>query len=88
MPVNRGPNRQLDCAVINHLHQSIKDKALPPYDSIRSPFHEGGPIYATANFTDRLHIELCILNPLCIKGYFLPRPIHLFNPYLQHQSRA
>jgi hypothetical protein len=55
---------------------------LPPYDTIRSPFHEGGPIYSGANFTDRLHIEICVLNPKCIKGYFLPRPSPLFNPYL------
>jgi hypothetical protein len=41
-----------------------------------------------ANFTDRLHIELCVLNPQCIKGYFLPRPVQLFNPYLQQQFRA
>ena len=70
------------------MHHSRQKECLPPFDTIRSPFHEGGPIYTGANFTDRLHIELCVLNPKCIKGYFLPRPIQLFNPYLQHQSRA
>jgi hypothetical protein len=88
LPVNKGPNRQLDCAVIKILHASYRKKNIPPYDTIRSPFHEGGPIYSGANFTDRLHIELCILNPHCIKGYFLPRPVQLFNPYLQQQFRA
>ncbi|HEY4111055.1 hypothetical protein [Puia sp.] len=88
LPVNDGPNRALDCAVIKFMHEFNKDQNLPPYDTIRSPFHEGGPIYTGANFTDRLHIELCILNSQCIKGYFLPRPIQLFNPYLRQQFRA
>ena len=88
MPVNKGANRQLDCAVINFLHQINKDKGRAPYDSIRCPFHEGGLIYTGANFTDRLHIEICVLNPKCIKGYFLPRPIEIFNPYLSKEYRA
>jgi hypothetical protein len=57
------------------LHQSNKIKKAPRYDTIRSPFQEGGPIY-------RLHIEICVLNPDLIKGYFLPRPVEEFNPYL------
>jgi hypothetical protein len=88
LPINKGANRELDCAVIKFMHQSRRKKGLLPFDTIRSPFHEGGPIYAGANFTDRLHIEICVLNPQCIKGYFLPRPIQLFNPYLQQQFRA
>jgi len=82
MPVNKGANRQLDCAVINCIHNYFDEFGLPPYDSIRSPFHEGLPIYEGANFTDRLHIEICVRNPAMIKGYFLPRPIERFNPYL------
>lgn len=85
LPTNKGANRQLDCAVIKYLHQLNKRKAEPPYDTIRSPFHEGGPIYTGANFTDRLHIELCVLTPTMIKGYFLPRPVNRFNPYLEKQ---
>ena len=82
MPTNKGANRQLDCAVIKFVHQSNKIKDAPQYDTIRSPFQEGGPIYDGANFTDRLHIEICVLNTDLIKGYFLPRPVEEFNPYL------
>ena len=82
LPVNKGANRQLDCAVIKFLHESIKKLGLPAYDTIRSPFQEGGPIYEGANFTDRLHIEICVRDPSMIKGYFLPRPVEEFNPYL------
>lgn len=83
MPVNKGANRQLDCEVMKFVHLSRKNEGFPTYDSIRSPFHEGGPIYTGANFTDRLHIEICVLNPTLIKGYFLPRPVERFNPYLK-----
>ncbi|NII25909.1 hypothetical protein HB364_12495 [Pseudoflavitalea sp. X16] len=85
MPVNKGANRQLDCAVIKFVHQSNKNKGVPRYDTIRSPFQEGGPIYDGANFTDRLHIEICVLNTDLIKGYFLPRPVEEFNPYLNKE---
>ncbi|GGB00657.1 hypothetical protein [Puia dinghuensis] len=88
LPINKGANRQLDCAVIKYLHQTNQKRGLPIYDTIRSPFHEGGPIYAGANFTDRLHIEICVLNPQRIKGYFLPRPVEIFNPYLHNERRA
>lgn len=82
MPVNKGANRELDCSVIKLVHQSNLIKNETTYDTIRSPFHEGGPIYDGANFTDRLHIEICVLNPAMIKGYFLPCPVDSFNPYL------
>lgn len=83
MPVNNGANRALDCAVIKYLHEMNKIDGDPPYDTIRSPFHEGEPIYEQANFTTGLHIEVCVINPDQIKGYFLPRPpLEKFNPYL------
>ena len=82
MPVNKGPNRELDCSVIKFVHQSNTALDRPAFDSIRSPFHEGGYLYEGSNFTERLHIEICVLNPDLIKGYFLPRPIDEFNPYL------
>jgi len=81
MPINKGAKRELDCAVIQYVHQSTKDAGLPPYDSIRSAFLEGKEVYPTSNFTERLHIEICVLNPELIKGFFLPRPIEEFNPY-------
>jgi hypothetical protein len=82
LPANKGANRQLDCAVIKYVHEINKRLGLPMYDTIRSAFLEGVPIYPDSNFTDRLHIEICVLNPDLIKGYFLPRPIDEFNPYL------
>lgn len=44
----------------------------PPFDSIRCPYFEGEELYPQANFMNKTHIQICILNPECIKGYFLP----------------
>lgn len=82
MPSNKGANRALDCAVIKHLHESNMKEGISPYDTIRSPFQEGGPLYHQANFTDGLHMEVCVINIKMIKGYFLPQPIEEFNPWL------
>ena len=82
LPKNKGANRALDAAVFKHLHRSRAENELPNFDSIRCAFIEGEPIYPTANFTSRLHIELCIINPEQIKGYFIPHPLDKFNPYL------
>lgn len=82
LPTNKGANRRLDCAVIKYVHQSNKQNGIAPYDTIRCAFSEGKPIYPDSNFTDRLHIEICVLNTNLIKGYFLPTPIPDFNPHL------
>ena len=82
LPENVDANRRLDCMVFKYVHQSNKITGRESYDTIRSPFHEGGVLYEGANFSKRLHLEVCVLNPQCIKGYFLPLPHEIFNPYL------
>ncbi|HTA81477.1 MAG TPA: hypothetical protein VK783_00955 [Bacteroidia bacterium] len=61
--------RELDCAVIETLHSTMKRR----FDSVRGMFIEGEPLYKGAGFRDKDHIQICILNPNCIKGYFVPR---------------
>ncbi|UTM57040.1 hypothetical protein L4174_014750 [Photobacterium sp. CCB-ST2H9] len=41
-------------------------------DSVRGMFPEGDPLYDGAGFRDKNHIQLCIINPNCILGYFEP----------------
>ena len=68
--------RDLDCAVIEKIHETIKQNpqlGLTPYDSVRGLFLEGKNVYEGACFKEKTHIQLCIVNPNCIKGYFLPR---------------
>jgi hypothetical protein len=82
MPQNDDNNRKLDCAVIRYVHQSRKTTGQPAYDTIRSAFDEGSRVYPGASFASRNHIQVCVINPHLIKGYFLPTPLDEFNPYL------
>lgn len=77
MPKNVGATpdkggRRLDCAVLNMLHQSREEDGLDSYDSVRGPFLEGRRIYPGAGFRTHTHIQICVRNPDCIKGYFRP----------------
>lgn len=65
--------RDLDCAVIETLHKARKNASLRDYDSVKGVFWEGREIYPDAGFREKDHIQICIRNPNCIKGYFLPR---------------
>lgn len=65
--------RELDCQVIEHLHERMRQRGVRPYDSVRGVFIEGTPIYEDAGFYDKTHIQICIRNPNCIKGFFIPR---------------
>lgn len=64
--------RELDCAVIRYACVLAEDFG-EPFDSIRSAFIEGAPLYDGAKFHSENHIQLAIINPDCIKGIFLPR---------------
>lgn len=73
--VGRTPDkagRMLDCAVLNALHQYREDRGQPEYDSVRGAFLEGDAIYPDAGFRAENHIQLCVRNIACIKGYFRP----------------
>lgn len=42
-------------------------------DSVRGMFPEGDHLYPEAGFRALNHIQLCVVNPNCILGYFKPR---------------
>lgn len=72
--------RELDCAVIQYLHQKIKEEtandsttAIKEFDSARGVFTEGGPAFPGAGIQKKSHIQICIRNLDSIKGFFLPR---------------
>lgn len=64
--------RYLDCAVIQAVHEYNKETGQNPYDSVRGVFFEGRELYPGAGFKEKNHIQICVLNPNCIKGYFKP----------------
>ncbi|MCR5415183.1 MAG: hypothetical protein K6E79_00120 [Pseudobutyrivibrio sp.] len=63
--------RNLDCAVIQAAHE-LKTKSGKGFDSVRGVFTEGKPMYEGAAIQEKTHIQICIVNPNCIKGYFKP----------------
>lgn len=64
--------RRLDCAVVNQIHQYNRSNHKPEFDSVRGIFIEGNPIYPNSGFREKTHVQLCIVNPNCIKGFFNP----------------
>ena len=77
LPQNTGGTdllkRYLDCAVIEFLHNVRGGSDLQDFDSVKGMFSEGRELYPKAGFRAKSHIQLCIKNPNCIKGYFDPR---------------
>lgn len=78
LPKNQGgPDdllRKLDCAVISQLHEIREQAGQAPIDTVRGIFIEGEPIYPDAGFRKKTHCQVCVCNPLQIKGVFrVPR---------------
>lgn len=76
--------RELDCAVIEYMHQKISEQIEEDiaergfseymyFDTVRGVFTEGGPIFDGAGIQSKSHIQVCIRNLNCIKGFFIPR---------------
>lgn len=65
--------RELDCLIINYLHIEQEVDEVRPFDTVRGVFIEGAPIYEGAGFNEKTHMQICVCNPNCIKGFFLPR---------------
>ena len=77
LPVNGNEGRlwarDLDCAVVEAVHDLRAKAGLPSYDTVRSAFQEGKQVYPGTQFRERHHIQIAVRNASCIKGYFLPR---------------
>lgn len=76
--------RYLDCTVIEYMHKKLDQKlrneypentrgSIEVFDSARGAFFEGGPAFEGSGIFARTHIQICIRNPDCIKGFFKPR---------------
>lgn len=65
--------RKLDCAVIDMLHFSLEQQEERSFDSVRGLFLEGGEPYPNSGFREKSHVQICVRNPNCIKGFFIPR---------------
>jgi len=76
--------RKLDCAAIEFMHQTIRDQYTKEitenqysntkiFDSTRGVFTEGGAAFKGAGIAAKSHIQICVRNMNCIKGFFIPR---------------
>lgn len=65
--------RKLDCSVLMTAHKLNKIANEKTYDSVRGVFWEGNELYPNAGFAEKNHVQICVCNPNCIKGYFHPR---------------
>lgn len=72
--------RKLDCSVIQTVHRINRGANKRAYDSVKGVFWEGNSLYPNAGFAEKNHIQICVCNPNCIKGYFLPRSIDAAYP--------
>lgn len=68
--------RNLDCAVIETIHQFNREENLEEFDSVRGVFWEGNELYPNAGFKEKNHIQIAVRNPNCIKGFFIPRDLN------------
>lgn len=65
--------RDLDCSVIQQVRDYLKESKQLEFDSVRGVFIEGAEPYPGSEFREKTHVQICIRNPNCIKGYFYPQ---------------
>jgi len=65
--------RNLDCSVIETAHELRNLGAFAPFSTVRGVFVEGAPLYDGAGFHAESHIQICVRDTRCIKGYFRVR---------------
>ena len=81
--------RYLDCAVIEFMHSKIQEEIKSEtskfgfsqykhFDTVRGVFTEGGEAFEGAGIQKKTHIQICIRNLNCIKGFFMPRSMTKF----------
>jgi hypothetical protein len=96
-PFNNKLLRYLDCTIIEFMYaelsaqikSDVAEKGHTTYkifDSTRGAFIEGGPAFEGAGIHEKTHLQICIRNPNCIKGFFLPRKEIDFAPWKENTT--
>ena len=73
-----------NCAVIKFMHEEMYtarqneiiqtgSSDIQLYDSVRGVFTEGRAVFEGSGVYEKSHIQICVRNPDCIKGFFNPR---------------
>jgi len=76
--------RKRDCWALNAFLSNVEDEAKDtglepedrprPYDSVRGAFSEGAPLFEGSKIMEKSHVQICVRNAPCIRGYFRPNP--------------
>ena len=72
LPKNTEQCRKLDYLVINMAVELSKQLQYDDFDTVRGAFIEGKEVYPGSMIRNRTHIQVCVRNPDCIRGFFLP----------------
>jgi hypothetical protein len=72
LPENKGKRRTLDCAVINYLVNSKAKATGTVFQTVRSPFLEGEPVFPGSGIRRESHIQIAVRDRSCILGVFRP----------------
>jgi hypothetical protein len=62
--------RNLDCAVVKTVHTLREGSEIEPYQTVYGVFEEGEPLYKNAGFRKKTHVQIAVIDPECILGYF------------------
>lgn len=61
--------------MLEYLHQYREDAGLQSYDTVIGAIWEGEKLYNIAGIRDKNHMQLCVRNEECIRGYFRVREL-------------
>jgi len=75
-PTNSAYLHKLDCIVIEKMVSDLSSQNIV-VDGIRGAFTEGAPIYDTANFFKKTHVQIAVRNQACIVEKFILTPARL-----------
>ncbi len=70
LPRNEGGRRNLDCAIVNHLHELLLEENATPFDTVRGLFWEGQPLFEGSGFFAQTHVQIVVRSPASLKGLF------------------
>lgn len=68
--------RNLDCAVIEHLHSVMLKNGHKAFNTVRGVFHEGDPLYKGSGLFTKTHVQIAVRMPENIKGLYLVKRHH------------
>ncbi len=91
-------SRNLDCSVIEYMHSRMQKSCTlntlkrneqvtkSPFDSVRGVFQEGKPVFEGSGIYRDTHIQICIRNPECIVGFFMPKEVQDYTETMEVQE--